>query len=89
MNMLCLGNKASAETTEFLVKKGITHLVNCADGDREEGKWDLVRPDVEKLEKHGINVLQLKVGWQIVNNNNLLSCPVSKMALWVLVIFLG
>ena len=54
------GNKAAAQDTEFLLSQGVTHLLNCS---ANPGEPDIVRPDVEALENHGVGILQLKVGW--------------------------
>merc|ERR1711892_764998 len=53
-----LGNKGAAESTDFLVKKGITHVLNLAS---DTTLKFFVVPEREKLEKIGIELKEMKL----------------------------
>jgi len=55
---LFLGNKGAAENTDFLVEKGISHILNLAS---DTNLKFFVAPDKEGLKKHGIELKELKL----------------------------
>merc|ERR1711874_284307 len=53
-----VGNKAAAEDTQFLLRKGITHVLNLAS---DTTLKFFVLPDKEMLEKNGIELKEMKL----------------------------
>merc|ERR1719474_853315 len=55
---LFLGNKGAAESTDFLVKKGITHVLNLAS---DTSLRFFVAPEKDELQKNGIELKEMKL----------------------------
>ena len=62
---LYLGNKGAAESVEYLVSRGITHVLNLAANSSNNGDTKVVRysvdPDKESLQEHGIVLKELQL----------------------------
>ena len=57
-NNIFLGNKGAAENVDFLVKKGITHMLNLAS---DTNLKFFVVPEREKLDEIGIELKEMKL----------------------------
>ena len=55
---LYLGNKGAAENTDYLMSRGITHVLNLAN---DLTTKYFVAPDQDAYLKHGIELKQLKL----------------------------